>query len=125
MSESALSGAARAVLAEIGAAVRRLRDTGETATVFIDKMGLSQEDREAVHAFLGTGGVTIRFDGTEEPVEWRESGVAGVWYGVFFAKSGNPMLETVEIARYPALAAAQQEDIGQAAAEYAGRLSDA
>ena len=106
-----ISPQAKAVLHEVRNALTALADTGVTHTLFIDKMGLSTEDRLCVREFLGQGSLRIRLEGSFEPAEWLESGVAGVWYGVFFNQSGQPLLETLEIAFFPAVAAAQTEDV--------------
>lgn len=100
-----------AVLNEISQALQRLLDTGEPWTLFIDKMALTPEERQEIRDILGDGGVSIRFSNTAEPAQWLESGVSGVWYGVFLDQSQNPLLETIEICFYPGLAAAQREDV--------------
>lgn len=101
----------KAVLAEIQAALENLAETGETHTLFINKMGLNQQDREAIHDYLGQGSVRVKLENTDEPAEWLESGVSGVWFGVFLDHNDRPILETVEIACFPTIAGAQMEDI--------------
>jgi hydrogenase-1 operon protein HyaF len=44
-------------------------------------------------------------------VEWRETGIYGVWIGVFYDRDNKPILETVEISYFPKLASAQREDV--------------
>ena len=101
----------RAVLAEISGALQRLAAGGAGHTIFINKMGLSPAEREAVHEHLGEGSVRIRLENTDEPAEWLESGLSGVWFGVYYDHAERPVLETVEIAHFPAVAAAQTEDV--------------
>lgn len=101
----------KTVMAEISAALQRLYREGESYTIFINKMGLSQAEREEIYEQLGQGNISVKIENTAEPAEWRESGIAGVWFGVFYAFNGNPMLETIEVNFFPAIASAQQEDI--------------
>jgi hydrogenase-1 operon protein HyaF len=107
----------QAVLGEIQGALLRLKATGESWTIFINKMGLSQEERQSLRDSLGQGNVTIKLGGSAEPAEWLEAGVSGVWYGVFYDQSQNPMLETIEVAFFPPIAAVQPEDLVQGLAQ--------
>ncbi|MDT8901904.1 hydrogenase expression/formation C-terminal domain-containing protein [Anaeroselena agilis] len=109
--DSGVSEKAKAVLAEIAAALERYIAGGEGWTIYINKMGLAQEERQAIRDCLGQGGIRINLEKSDEPAEWLESGVAGVWYGVFYDQSRRPLLETIEVGRFPAIAAAQPEDM--------------
>lgn len=111
MTEPMLSPRGKAVLTEVATAVQALLAGGEAKTLYLDKMGLSLEERQAIRDILGTGQVRTRLEGTAEPAEWLESGVSGVWYGVFYGQTGNPVLETLEICWFPTIAAAQPEDV--------------
>ena len=113
------------MLAEIAAALERLQVAGEIATVFINRMALSQEERQTIRDFLGEGSISITLGNSDEPAEWLESGFSGVWYGVFYDQAGNPMLETIEVAHFPQVAAAQAEDIIQGITALKQRLADA
>ena len=109
--DNTLSPHGRTILAEISGALERLIQTGETHTIFINKMGLVQQDRETIHELLGQGGVKVKIENTDEPAEWIESGISGVWFGVFFDHAERPLLETIEIATFPIIASAQPEDM--------------
>ncbi len=109
--DNTLSPHGRAILAEISAALERLIQTGESHTIFINKMGLVQQDRETIHELLGQGGVKVKIENTDEPAEWIESGISGIWFGVFFDHAERPLLETIEIAAFPPVASAQPEDM--------------
>ena len=122
MDDNKLPIKVKAVLVEIRDALSRFLQTGETWTIFIDKMALTFEERQAVRDFLGQGTVSIRLNDAAEPVEWLESGVAGVWYGVFYNVKGNPILETIEISAFPELAAAQREDALRGVNSFAEKL---
>jgi hypothetical protein len=122
--QTALSTKVRAVLAEIAAAVELLGISGEGRVIFIDRMALSQDERRLIRDFLGEGAVRISLENTAEPVEWLESGVSGVWYGVFYNQSKNPLLEAIEVALYPAVAAVQPEDLRQGLTDLKRRLAE-
>ncbi len=109
--DSGFSEKSKAVIAEIAAALERYAADGTGWTIYIDKMGLAQDERQEIRDCLGQGGVRINIENSAEPAEWLESGVAGVWYGVFYDQSRRPMLETIEVGGFPAIAAAQPEDV--------------
>lgn len=119
-----LSAKVKAVLVEIKEALASFCDTGETRTIFIDKMALAFEERQAIRDFLGEGAVSIKFNDAAEPVEWLESGFSGIWYGVFYNEKGNPVLETIEVGSYPKLAVAQSEDIGDSAKNISVKIAN-
>lgn len=111
--EQSLSPQAKAVLAEIAASLQRYVHEGRTWTIFLDKMALTFEEREAIRNFLGEGMITIQLSDQSQPVEWLESKIAGVWFGVYFNHDHKPILETIEIGAFPQIAQAQPEDIRQ------------
>jgi len=106
-----LSPSATAVLFEIGEALQRFTDNGQGWTIFPNKMSLEPEDRQAIRDFLGQGGIIIKLTDSDELAEWMESGISGVWYGVFYDKTNNPILETIEIGTFPQVPSAQMEDV--------------
>lgn len=110
--DTSIPANAKAVVAEVAAAVERFIAGGQGWTIYIDKMGLSPADRQAIRDLLGEGGLRISLENSAEPAEWLESGVSGVWYGVYYDRSRQrPLLETLEVGAFPAVAAAQAEDI--------------
>lgn len=118
------SNKVQALLHEIAAALEKLKNCGETWTVFTNKMALSQEEQAELRDQLGIGSISIKLKSTDEPVEWQESGICGVWYGVFYDQSESPVLETIEISYYPNLAAVQPEDLDAALVKFRAQLSD-
>ena len=86
-------------------------------------MGLTQDERQAIRDCLGQGGVRITLENSDEPAEWLESGAACVWYGVFYDQARRPLLETIEVGGFPAIAAAQPEDMADGLAALQGRLA--
>jgi hypothetical protein len=123
--ETGIPANAKAVVAEVAAAVERFMAGGEGWTIYIDKMGLSADDRQAIRDLLGEGGLRVNLENSAEPAEWLESGVSGVWYGVFWDQSRQrPLLETIEVGVFPALAAAQPEDIAAGLAQLRRQLAE-
>lgn len=101
----------RAILLEICGALQRFIDTGETWSIFINKMSFVLEERQEIRDFLGTGHIKIELLETAEAAEWIESGIAGIWYGVHYDQTKNPILETIEIGKFPQIASSQMEDV--------------
>lgn len=101
----------KAVVNEIGTALENLHKSGQGRTLFTNRMGLTNEEQETLRDLLGRGDITIKLNNTAEPAEWQESGISGVWYGVFYDQGGNSLLETLEISFFPEVAASQPEDL--------------
>ncbi len=101
----------KAILFELYGALQRFAETGETWSIFINKMSLTVEERQAIRDFLGRGSITVHLSDSAEPAEWMESGVTGIWYGVFYDHTKNPILETIEIGKFPQVASSQREDV--------------
>lgn len=101
----------RAVLNELCQALKQLRETGETYSIYIEKTGLSDEEQVEVLETLGRGHITINFNETDQPVEWYESQFSGIWIGTYKNGRDDSILHTVEVARYPDVVGAFDEDI--------------
>nr|WP_320145428.1 hydrogenase expression/formation C-terminal domain-containing protein [uncultured Anaeromusa sp.] len=102
---------AKAVLEEVRQAYAALQEHGQGHTLFLDKIPLTAEERQAISDFLGQGKLTIKLEDALEPVQWRETAFSGIWQGVYCNLQDTPVLETLEIAWYPELASAQREDV--------------
>lgn len=122
MIEEVLSEKARAVLNEVYIALERLSNTGEGWTIFTNKMALTQEERQGIRDYLGQGTIRIQLEGSHEPAEWIESGVSGIWYGVFYDQAHNPILETLEVGFFPQVPSVQVEDLKLGLVELNKRL---
>ncbi|MDY5408486.1 hydrogenase expression/formation C-terminal domain-containing protein [Veillonella caviae] len=101
----------RAVLNELRQALKQLRETGETYSVYIEKTGLSDEEQVEVLETLGRGHITITFNETDQPVEWYETQFSGIWVGTYKNGRDDSILHTVEVSRYPDVVGAFDEDI--------------
>ncbi|MCX8076207.1 MAG: hydrogenase expression/formation protein [Aquificaceae bacterium] len=113
---------APAILNELVHALKNLYEKGEEHIIYINKLPLSEEDRLVLLDILGEGQVKIRLGSKTHPAEWRETGISGVWIGVFYDRDSNPILETIEVCYYPSLAKAQREDIQESITRLKDRI---
>ncbi len=102
---------APAILYEILQALKDLYNKGERHVIYINKLPLTEEDKHVILDVLRDGQIKILYKSASQKVEWRETGICGVWIGVFFDRDEKPILETIEITDFPMLAMAQREDI--------------
>lgn len=112
------------LLHEVTNALQRLKETGQSWSIFMNKIPLSQEDRSWISDILGRGSVTITSKEGVQPAEWVESGMHGLWFGVYYDSKGSPLIETLEVAFYPPYAAAQLEDIAASLETLRMRMQD-
>ncbi len=99
------------ILQEVLHALKEFLETGKEHVIYVNKMPITPEDREAILDVLGRGQVRITYSSKTQPAEWWETGIYGVWVGIFYNRDKKPVLETIEITDFPRLAAAQREDI--------------
>ena len=104
-------GNVRAVLNELRLALKNLRENGETYSIYIEKTGLTEEEQVEVLETLGRGHITITFNETDQPVEWYESQFSGIWVGTYKNGRDDSILHTIEVARYPEVVGAFDEDM--------------
>jgi hypothetical protein len=105
---------APAILYEILQALKDFYNKGERHNIYINKLPLTEEDKHVILDVLRDGQVKIFLKSASQKVEWRETGISGVWIGVFFDRDEKPILETIEITDFPMLAMSQREDIEEA-----------
>jgi hydrogenase-1 operon protein HyaF len=105
---------APAILYEILQALKDFYNKGERHIIYINKLPLTEEDKHVILDVLRDGQVKIFLKSASQKVEWRETGISGVWIGVFFDRDEKPILETIEITDFPMLAMTQREDIEEA-----------
>lgn len=115
---------APALLNEILLALKDLYEKGEEHIIYTSKLPITEEDRIAILDTLGEGQVKITLQAKGQRIEWRETGIYGVWIGVFFDRDNKPLLETIEITYFPKLASAQKEDVMETIKILEGRLRD-
>lgn len=113
---------APAILVEILQALKDLYQRGQEHTIYINRLPLTEEDRLVLLDVLGDGQVRISLKSGSQKVEWRETGISGVWIGVFYDRDEKPLLETIEICYFPGLAKVQVEDLQEAIVKLEERL---
>ncbi|MDU2066464.1 MAG: hydrogenase expression/formation C-terminal domain-containing protein [Sporomusaceae bacterium] len=113
-----------AVLKEIEENLKLFLTEQKEHTIFINKLPLALPDREAIRDFLGVGSLTIELSDSDEPAKWVESAVSGIWFGVFYSASQEPILETIEICSFPKIAAAQTADVEFGLAQFSRKLQE-
>lgn len=109
------------VLEEIAAALRALAENGETRTLYLSQVPLSEDDREHLQNFLGHGGSLIQSH-TGNRTIWRATATPGVWLGEYYEGGSRLVLETIEIAGIPELAIPQADDLKRASEDFESRL---
>ncbi|AHE96109.1 HupH hydrogenase expression protein [Thermocrinis ruber] len=105
---------APAILYEILQALKDFYNKGERHIIYINKLPLTEEDKHVILDVLRDGQVKIFLKSASQKVEWKETGISGVWIGVFFDRDEKPILETIEITDFPMLAMSQREDVEEA-----------
>jgi len=115
---------AKAMLSEIHYALEKFAAKGQNQIFFLNKMPLTIEDRGYIKEFLGSGSIRINLTDCPESVEWLESGIPGVWYGVYYNHIGKPIVETIEVCAFPQLAKVQHEDVSSGLNKLGGKLAD-
>jgi hydrogenase-1 operon protein HyaF len=112
------------VLAEISAALQKLKDRGESRKLYLSQFPMTEEDTQYLTEFLSVGSVMIEHRDLSRTV-WRETGFPGVWWGEYYDARMKLALRTIEIAPVPELALAQADDIAEAAERMNSSLEDA
>lgn len=114
-----------AVLEEVYNALQVFHRTGREWLIFLNKLPLTPDDRRIIDEVLGRGEVVVTSDTGMQPARWHESSISGVWLGTMLDAAGQPVLETVEIGRFPQLAAAQPQDVAHGVTDLRRRLNEA
>ncbi len=112
-----------AVLSELHAALERCLTSGENYTIYLGKTGLLETEQVELLNKLGEGSIHLKMSNTDEPAEWYESLISGIWVGTFKNHRGEAILRTIEVARFPEIASAQNYDIEQSLSELADKLA--
>jgi len=108
--KSLLTGNTPPLLNEIHYGLARLRDTNEPTIIDLLAIPLAETERNEILSLLGVGEVRIHLDAFGDSRIW-ESRFPGVWVADHYDAGGQRIVLQVEIARFPALACSQPEDI--------------
>jgi hydrogenase-1 operon protein HyaF len=115
-----LTGLADAVMAELGPMLERVAAGGEAEAVDLRSLPMSDADRDALAARLGTGEVdaTLAVAGESRV---RETAYPGVWWVRHMGADGRVASEHIHVTRVPDILCAHPQDMARAA----GRLAEA
>ncbi len=107
---AALTGNAAVLLREIADRLRRLIDTGETASIDLLAMPLNAADLDWLRERLGTGEIRITLDADGEST-LNETNCPGVWWVMHHNPAGGVMSAFIEITPVPELVKAHRDDV--------------
>ncbi len=99
------------ILKEIMLALRDLCREGKEHIIYINKLPLTEQDRELLLDLLGKGSVRVHINSKTQPMEYWETSVSGVWVGIIYDRDSKPTLEIIEVSYFPSLAKTYKEDI--------------
>jgi hydrogenase-1 operon protein HyaF len=116
------TGMASALLSEILATLERLAEEGESGSVDLRSLPLSDADRLELADALGSGEVRASVTCTAT-TEVSETAFAGVWWVRLLGEDGRVNAEHIEIARVPEILLAHPADIVAASRKLAAALA--
>ncbi|MFN3750864.1 MAG: hydrogenase expression/formation C-terminal domain-containing protein [Thiobacillus sp.] len=105
-----LTGHAPPLLRELLEMVRRLRDSGESASIDLTALPLTPADLDWLRDRLGKGEVAIRLDANGES-SLDETACPGVWWVTHCNAQGAVIAQFLEVAFVPELVKVQLQDI--------------
>lgn len=109
------TGMASAVLAELKDYLSRLANTGQTHTIDLKSLPLTEADINELADHLGVGEVkaTISSIGTSSI---RETAFSGIWWITHYGDDGKVLGELIEITQIPEILVTHMDEIKQSAA---------
>lgn len=119
--ENVLTGMADAVLREVLQHLEVLRDRGESHTIDLHSLPLTEADRAQLRNRLGKGEVEITIDASG-PTAIYETGFAGVWWIDYQNLLGSSAIQQIEITQVPQMVATHSEDVAVAVRQLAASL---
>ncbi len=99
------------ILKELLLALKDLYQKDQEHIIYINKLPLTQQDRELLLDVLGRGSVRIYINSKTQPMEYWETSISGIWVGTIYDREGKPTLEIIEVNYFPSLAKSYKEDI--------------
>lgn len=121
--DSGLTGNAPPLLREVLERVRRLLDSGETASIDLSALPLTPADLDWLHEKLGRGEVAITLDAFGES-SLDETACPGVWWVTHRNARGAVVAQFLEAAFVPELVKAQPQDVQTGYESLASLISD-
>jgi len=117
------TGMAWSVLSEIGALLARLAEHGESASIDLRSLPLTDADRTQLQELLGRGEVTASLDLMGRS-EVRETGFAGVWWIRHMGAGEQVSSEEIAVTPVPEILHSHPADIAASVARLQHRLKE-
>ena len=111
------------LLHEVRHALARYHDSGETTTIDLRRIPMTERDEEELEGFLGVGDVSIDIQALG-PTQIRETQFPAVWHIVHFNADGDIAGKFVTVAAIPDLVMTPREDAARGLRALTQRLAD-
>ena len=116
-------GNAPALLQEIATLLEELVATGEGASIDLRAMPLAPGDREKLEEALGSGEITAELAALGRSTV-RETAIGGIWWVTHLNPEDEVVAEFIEVAYFPDILSATEQDAGEGAARLRGALEE-
>jgi hydrogenase-1 operon protein HyaF len=104
------SGNVEPLLHEIGHALERLIEHGQTSIIDLRGVPLAPGEEDRILEFLGTGEVRAEFEASGRSTV-SESRFPGVWVVTHHDAAGDVMSRLIEVTRIPGILCSQEEEL--------------
>lgn len=112
------------ILSEIVHALKTLQSEGTPYTIFLGTTGLTEIEQVELLKVLGEGELKISLVKSDEPADWYETLYSGIWVGTFHNSRGEATLRTIEVARFPEVASAQDFDLATSVEQLVAKAAE-
>jgi hydrogenase-1 operon protein HyaF len=111
------------ILREIESLLVRLVEAGESGSIDLRSLPMSDAEREELHAQLGEGEVvaTVEAMGASEV---RETALAGVWWVTHRGADGAVVAEFIEVTSVPEILKTHPADVRAALGQVRGEINE-
>jgi hydrogenase-1 operon protein HyaF len=104
------SGMATALLHELADALRLLADSGESNSIDLRSLPLTETDLAELAEMLGKGELSARIDSIGYS-QVQETAFSGIWWISHYGDDGDLLAEILEVTRVPELLISHVDDI--------------
>jgi hydrogenase-1 operon protein HyaF len=108
------TGMAHSILTEVGRLLEALASTGESGSIDLHSLPLTDADRQELEELLGHGEVRVELDLAGRSEVW-ETGYSGAWWVRHRGAGGRIAAEEIAVCRVPDILLAHPADIRAAA----------
>lgn len=109
-----VTGMALSIMAEVARMLEALADNGETGSIDLRSLPLTDADREQLEELMGRGEVKAELEVSGDSTVW-ETSYPGAWWVCHRGAGGKISSEEISICPVPAILAAHPADIEAAA----------